>query len=106
MKWQSCKTDPPEEGQKVLLHANGDIYVGMKIGDFYLPSYVTEEKYMDNLMNPNIWSFIEFPDGLEGKLKFKIDGKKKMYTLPEIKGQFPDSYDELCKILRPNRQKL
>lgn len=94
MKWKNCEKEPPEEGIKVLCCRRGDIYVAVKLKDYYVPVPFGTHPFAKELSKPDKWSEIDFPDGLKGK--FYLFTKGEMYDVEQQKTLFPKEYNEFC----------
>lgn len=89
-QWFRCQEDPPETGKKVLVCCKGDIYVAMRFFNVYLPMPFFDHYHSTVLSKPEIWSEIDFPPGLDGKMRIMADGR--MMEMPEWEEKFPEEY--------------
>ena|ERR1700677_3244588 len=95
-KWRDCKLDPPEEGKIVLCEHYGDFYTARRIKDRYLPPTFVTHIFCKHLQYPLTWSEIDFPERFTGRLFVGIEAESLM-TLPELKEEYPESYEIITK---------
>jgi len=93
--WRCCKTDVPETGKKVLCHRKGDIYVAMRMKNYYIPIPFADHRFATDLSQPDLWSEISFPGALTGKNRVIIEGGDPI-TFSEMEVDYPE---EFCKIV-------
>lgn len=98
-KWNCCKKDPPETGRKVLCHRHGDIYVAMRVKQYYLPVPFCDHYFSEDLCLPDNWCEIDYPDGLTGHLRVCMSGSDKIITLSEMEVDFPKEFHDFASSL-------
>jgi hypothetical protein len=97
-KWRDCITDPPEIGKKVLCERKGDLYVAIRIEQYYIPMPFADHYFSKDLCNPQKWQEISFPDHLTGYFRVRPNGPdNELIKLSECKEKFPDIYMDLAK---------
>lgn len=97
-QWRSCRKDPPETGKKVLCHRKGDIYVAMRLKQYYLPLPFCDHYFCDELCFPDTWCEIDFPEGLTGHLRvcMNIPGHGEVIMLSEMEVDFPEQFNKFA----------
>lgn len=98
-KWKCCIKEPPETGKKVLCHHDGDIYVGYRIKDLYIPMPFADHYFATRLSKPKTWCEIDFPPGLTGHTRVMLPCKADLLTLAELESQHPKEFDDFAKML-------
>ncbi len=95
MKWISPKDELPPQGKKILYLKNGDVYVVQRFKDLWLPIpfYDSEYNFHDE---PELWTDIELPNGLTGKI-FVHDDTGRVMDVDEFEMFYPDDYEELVE---------
>jgi hypothetical protein len=96
-EWFECKKKQPELGKKVLCHKLGDIYVAMRLENYYIPVIFENHKYSKYLCDPDLWCEIDFPNELTGYFMVAPKGLQgSILNLTECKSLHPDIYWELA----------
>lgn len=95
-KWKCCLKEPPETGKKVLCQRSGDLYVAMRIKEFYVPMPFANHYFCDRLCKPETWCEIDFPEGLTGHLRVGIQGTDEILKLSEVEFTHPELFNEFA----------
>ena len=102
-EWKDCIDEPSEVGKKVLCNRNGDIYVAVRFGDYYFPFPFISHYFAPDLVNPDTWSEISFPNGLTGYFRIAPDGLSgKIIKWSEAMISHPKEYEEFTNSLLKN----
>lgn len=94
--WNCCKTNPPEEGKKVLCRIGGDFYVAYRMKDYYIPMPFVTHVFAKRLCKAEEWQEIDFPKKYHGKLYIMEKTEGEAFTLAELKHENPKLYNDLC----------
>ena len=97
--WKCCKKDPSETGKKVLCHRKGDIYVAMRVMQYYLPMPFCDHYFCDDLCFPETWSEIDFPPGLTGHLRVVMPDNSNIISLSEMEVDYPHEFHEFASTM-------
>ncbi len=95
-KWRCCKKDPPETGKKVLCQRRGDLYVAVRLKQYYLPMPFCDHYFCDDLCYPDSWSEIDFPEGLTGYFRVLMPDRNEVITLSEMEVDYPEKFKEFA----------
>ena len=98
-KWKCCIKEPSETGKKVLCHRKGDIYVAMRIKNYYVPMPFADHYTSTDLCHPETWCEIDFPEGLTGHVRVGNRGGGEIITLSEAENRKWDIFEDFCKLL-------
>lgn len=95
--WRCCIKDPPELGKKVLCNDSGDIFVGQRFDDYYIPMPFADHPLAKGICKPKTWQEIDFPDGLKGYVKVAPNGDLAyQLTMDQLKERHPEMYREFA----------
>ena len=98
-KWKCCKKEPSETGKKVLCQQQGDLYVAMRLGKYYVPIPFADHYFCKHLCFPETWSEIDFPEGLTGHIRIGVEGNEKLLTLSELEIENPQEFKEFFDMI-------
>lgn len=99
-KWRCCIKDPPPLGKKVLCHRKGDLFVGQRFDDYYIPMPFADHFLAKGLCKPETWCEIHFPEGLTGYLRIAPEGNlNEILTMDELKEKYPELYREHARVI-------
>lgn len=105
MKWKCCIKEPSETGKKVLVQHKGDIYVAMRIRNFYIPMPFADHYFCSHLCYPETWWDIPFPDHLTGHTRIglpEIYGDKNsriLMKLSEVEVEYPELFNQFADMI-------
>lgn len=98
-KWKCCKENPSETGKKVLCQQKGDLYVAMRIYEYYIPMPFADHYFCGHLCHPETWSEIDFPKGLTGHTRVALEGKMELVTLSQLEIDNPEEFKEFAEMI-------
>lgn len=94
--WKCCIKEPSETGKKVLCHRRGDIYVAVRMKNYYVPMPFADHYFSPDLAQPEHWQEIDFPEGLTGYMRIMPEGiHGELITWSEYEIDYPDKFNEL-----------
>jgi hypothetical protein len=100
VKWRDCVTDPSPVFKKVLCFRNGDLYVAMRIDEYYLPIPFSDHYFCKSLSKPQKWHQIPFPDGFTGETKISVTANlNNVITMEECEKLHPKLYREFANVM-------
>jgi hypothetical protein len=112
-KWKDCVKEPSEIGKKVLCERNGDLFVAVRIEEYYIPMPFADHYFSKDLCKPTRWCEIDFPGELTGYYRVcpKGDGTE-VIKLSECREKYPEIFWDLAnaminsigKIPMPNKE--
>ena len=97
MTWFDCVKEPSETGKKVLCVKNGDLYVAIRLGKYYIPMPFADHHFCIDLCAPEKWCAIDFPDNLTGHTRILHPDSEKLITLSECEIDYPEIFHELAQ---------
>jgi len=95
-KWFNPKEKLPEQRKKVLCIENGDIFVLQRFKNFWFSLPFSDSQY-SRFHPPKLWSEIDFPEPLKGKMYVLFN--KKLIDMDEYEKEDPKGFDELVRVL-------
>jgi hypothetical protein len=98
-KWKCCKKEPSETGKKVLCQQKGDLYVAMRLYEYYIPMPFADHYFSSNLCYPETWCEIDFPERLTGLMRVLEPGKTDLITLAEFEKANPEEFKKFADAL-------
>lgn len=91
-QWKDCKKEPSEIGKKVLCQKDGDVYVAMRLEQYYIPIPFADHYFSKDLCDAETWCEIDYPGKLTGHLRIGINGE--IIKISELREKYPDTYYE------------
>lgn len=105
-KWKCCIKEPSETGKKVLCCHKGDLYVAMRIKDYYVPMPFADHYSSTHLSHPETWCEIDFPQGLTGHVRVEEVGGHEVITLSEAENRKWKVFEDFANMLISSIGKL
>jgi len=95
MNWIKTEDKLPPQGLKILYWDSGDCWVAWRFGKYWLPTVFADSKHAI-FTPPELWSYIDFPNGFSGNLFFIIENVE--YDTDSLEKFYPEKYKEVIEI--------
>jgi hypothetical protein len=98
MRWFKPSEGLPKQGVRVLCVSKGDVWVAQRMGKYWFPIPFCDSIYA-TCTEPDLWCFIDLPNGLTGGMKVAVDNGK-LIDMDAFEKQHPEEFNDFVETLK------